>query len=286
MVSRVADRPTAADRAWPAQPSLRRMRQFAIRPDRELGQNFLIDSNILGVIGALAELAPQDVVLEIGGGLGVLSEYLAERVGHVHVIELDERLRAALQDAVGARANVTLHWGDALAVDLATICPPPTKVVANLPYGVAASALLRTIEELPQAGRWVAMVQREVGERLAAAPGTRVYGTPSVLAQLACEVRVARTVPRTVFHPVPNVDSVLVALRRTAPAASPALRALVAAAFAHRRKTLVRSLALAAPAYDGTVVRAALACLGYPADVRAERLSPEDFRLLARSLRA
>jgi 16S rRNA (adenine1518-N6/adenine1519-N6)-dimethyltransferase len=273
----------------PTQPTLRRMREFEIHPDRELGQNFLIDSNILGVIGRLAELSERDVVLEIGGGLGVLSEYLAQRTGHVHVVELDERLRAALKDAVGAAANVTLHWGDALAVDLAGMRPSPSKVVANLPYGVAAGALLRTIEELPTVCRWVAMVQREVGERLAAGPGTRAYGVPSVLAQLACEVRVARAVPRSVFHPVPNVDSALVAMTRTAPAPSPALRALVGGAFAHRRKTLVRSLALAGAAggevvHDGVAVRAALAELDRPPDVRAERLSPEDFRALARLL--
>ncbi len=147
-----------------------------------------------------------------------------------------------LNDAVARFANVTLHWGDALAVDLAGMRPAPTKVVANLPYGVAAGALLRTVEELPTVARWVAMVQREVGERLAAGPGGRDYGVPSVLAQLACEVRVARAVPRTVFHPVPNVDSVLVELVRTGPAAPPALRALVGGAFAHRRKALARSL--------------------------------------------
>ncbi|HEY3758536.1 MAG TPA: 16S rRNA (adenine(1518)-N(6)/adenine(1519)-N(6))-dimethyltransferase RsmA [Solirubrobacteraceae bacterium] len=262
------------------------MREFAVRPDRELGQNFLVDSNVLGVIGGLAELAPADVVLEIGGGLGVLSEYLAERVAHVHVVELDERLRAPLQDAVGGAANVTLHWGDALKVDLVGMRPHPSKVVANLPYGVAASALLRTIEELPTVERWVAMVQREVGERLAAAPGGRVYGTPSVLAQLTCEVRVARAVARTVFRPVPNVDSVLVLLvrRDSTPAVAPALRRLVADAFAHRRKTLVRSLALAGGAYDGEVVRAALAELGYPRDVRAERLAPRDFQALGEAL--
>ncbi len=274
------------------------MREFAVRPDRELGQNFLVDSNVLGVIGGLAELTPADVVLEIGGGLGVLSEYLAERVAHVHVVELDTRLRAPLEDAVGEAPNVTLHWGDALKVDLAALRPPPGKVVANLPYGVAAGALLRTIEELPDAGRWVAMVQREVGERLAAAPGGRVYGTPSVLAQLACEVRVARAVARTVFRPVPNVDSVLVLLTRraAAPAVTPGLRTLVADAFAHRRKTLVRSLALAAAAharaaahdraasYDEEAVRVALATLGHPPDARAERLSPSDFRALGEVL--
>jgi 16S rRNA (adenine1518-N6/adenine1519-N6)-dimethyltransferase len=268
--------------AGPTQPTLRRMRQFGVRPDRELGQNFLVDSNILGVIGRLAELSDADVTLEIGGGLGVLSEYLAERVAHVHVVELDERLRDALGDAVARFANVTLHWGDALAVDLAGMRPAPTKVVANLPYGVAAGALLRTIEELPTVTRWVAMVQREVGERLAAGqagPARRAYGVPSVLAQLACRVRVARAVPRTVFYPVPNVDSVLVELTRTAPAPAPALRGLVAGAFAHRRKALARSLALAGYA-EREQVREALARMGLPLDARAERLSPEEFRAL------
>ncbi len=250
-----------------------------MRPDRELGQNFLVDSNILGVIGRVAELSERDVALEIGGGLGVLSEYLAERTGHVHVVELDERLGEALGDALAPFENVTLHWGDVLAVDLAGMRPPPTKVIANLPYGVAAGALLRTIEELPTVGRWVAMVQREVGERLAAGWGgsnPRAYGVPSVLAQLACEVRVVRAIPRTVFYPVPNVDSVLVELIRTGPAPSAALRGLVAGAFAHRRKALARSLALAGVA-EREQVRGALASMGLPLDVRAERLSPEQF---------
>jgi len=284
----------------PVQPSMRRMREFAVRPDRELGQNFLIDSNILGVIGRAAELDRSDVVLEIGGGLGVLSEYLAERAGHVHVVEVDERLRDALLDATGPHPNVVVHWGDAMRIDLAALHPRPTKLVANLPYGIAAGVLLRTVEELPTVTRWVAMAQREVGERLAAAPATGAYGAPSVIAQLACEVRVLRTIPRTVFQPVPKVDSVLVGMRRRARPGrdraagssaaptepSPALRELVAGAFAHRRKTLAGSLALSGRARGHTreQVRAALQRLGHPADARAERLSPQDFRELARLL--
>lgn len=269
------------------------MRQFGVRPSRELGQNFLVDSNILGVIEHAAELAGDDVVLEIGGGLGVLSEHLAARVAHVHVVEIDERLREALQDATAAHDNVTVHWCDAMTLELAALSPAPTKVVANLPYGIAAGAILRTIEQLAQARSWVAMVQREVGERLAAAPGGGEYGTPSVLAQLACDVRVLRAISRTVFHPVPNVDSVLVGLRRREDASaagtaavSPALRALVSGAFAHRRKTLVGSLALSggAPGRSREQLRAALLELGLATDVRAERLSPQDFRALATAL--
>ena len=263
------------------------MRQFGVRPDRELGQNFLIDSNILGVIERAAELAAEDVVLEIGGGLGVLSEHLAERVAHVHVVELDERLREALLDATGAHGNVTVHWGDAMAIELAALEPSPNKVVANLPYGIAAGAILRTIEELPGVELWLAMVQREVGERLAARPGGGAYGVPSVIAQLACEVQVVRAIPRSVFHPVPNVDSVLVGLRRRSAAPSPELRALVAGSFAHRRKTLAGSLAVSGRLggeRSREQVREALLALGQPADARAERLSPEDFRALAAAL--
>jgi 16S rRNA (adenine1518-N6/adenine1519-N6)-dimethyltransferase len=278
-----------------SQPSLRRMRRFEIKPNRDLGQNFLVDSNILGVIERTAELSAQDVVLEIGGGLGVLSEHLAERVAHVHVVEIDTRLKEALLDATDKHANVTVHWADAVTMNLASLSPLPNKVVANLPYGVAASALLRTIEQLPSVHTWVAMVQREVGERLAAAPGSAAYGAPSVIAQLTCEVKVLRAIPRTVFYPVPNVDSVLVGLRRRRPAGEnqaltaaddPALRALVAGAFAHRRKTLAGSLALAGGARGRSreQVRAALATIGHPPDIRAERLSPSDFRDLAQAL--
>jgi len=274
--------------AEPTQPSLRRMRAFGVRPKRDLGQNFLIDSNILDVIARAAELASEDVVLEIGGGLGVLSEHLAERTAHVHVVELDRSLEPALRDALDPfAATTTLHLGDAMTLDLAALEPAPTKVVANLPYGIAAGAILRTIEELPSVTRWVAMVQKEVGERFAAGPGGGAYGVPSVLAQLACDVRVLRPISRRVFFPVPNVDSVLVGLERRGDADSvpPALRAFVQGAFAHRRKALARSLALAgvAPRDD---VRAALEALGEPVDVRAERLSPERLRELWERVRA
>ncbi|UGS34642.1 16S rRNA (adenine(1518)-N(6)/adenine(1519)-N(6))-dimethyltransferase RsmA [Capillimicrobium parvum] len=272
----------------PSQPSLRRLKQFGVRPNRELGQNFLVDSNILGVIERAAELGPGDVCLEIGGGLGVLSEHLAERAAHVHVIEVDRSLEPALRDALDPHPNATLHFGDAMTLDLGALDPPPTKVVANLPYGIAASALLRTIEELPHAELWVAMAQKEVGERLAAAPGSAAYGIPSVIAQLAADVRVLRGVSRRVFHPVPNVDSVLVLARRTGPAAAPELRVLVQQAFAHRRKALARSLSLAAGAPPGIRdrARAALESLGFPADARAERLAPADFRALYETLAA
>ena len=270
----------------PRQASLRRMREFGVRPNRELGQNFLIDDNVLGVIGRLAELDPRDVVLEVGGGLGVLSEYLAARTGHLHVVEVDRTLAPALEDALAPFANATLHLGDAVRLSFAALDPAPRKVVANLPYGVAATVILKALEELPGAELVVAMVQREVGERLAAAPGSKVYGATSVLAQLAASVRVERRVPRSVFHPAPNVESALVVLRGRGAPPDRRTAAVVHAAFAHRRKALAGSLALAADAPDGIrdAARSALERLGHPADARAERLAPDDFTSLAAEL--
>jgi 16S rRNA (adenine1518-N6/adenine1519-N6)-dimethyltransferase len=290
-VSGRSERAPGAAAAEPTQPSLRRLRAFGVRPRRDLGQNFLIDSNILDVIARAGEVGAADVVLEIGGGLGVLSEHLAARVAHVHVVEVDRSLEPALRDALdpfGARA--TLHLGDAMTLALHRLDPAPTKVVANLPYGIAAGAILRTIEQLPSVARWVAMVQKEVGERFAARAGTGAYGVPSVLAQLACDVRVLRPISRQVFFPVPNVDSVLLGLERRSGAGAadpvpPALRAFVQGAFAHRRKALARSLALARVA-DRDTVRSALEALGEPADARAERLAPERLRELWETVKA
>ena len=270
----------------PRQASLRRLRRFEVRPNRELGQNFLIDDNILGVIGRAAELAADDVVLEVGGGLGVLSEYLAPRVDHLHVVEVDRSLEAPLSEALAPFPNATLHLADAVKLDLAALDPPPDKVVANLPYGVAATVLLRSIAELPGATLWVAMVQREVGDRLAASPGGKSYGGTSVLAQLACEVRFLRRVPRTVFHPEPNVESALVLMRRRAPAPPPELTALVHAAFAHRRKALAGSLTLTPGARPDLrdAARRALEELGRPPDARAEQLAPDEWPRLAEAI--
>ena len=267
----------------PRQASLSRLRRFGIRPNRGLGQNFLIDGNILDVIGRAAELDAADVVLEVGGGLGVLSEYLASRVAHLHVVEVDPALEPALSDALARFGNVSLHIADAVRLDLAALSPTPGKVVANLPYGVAATVLLKAVAELPAASLLVAMVQREVGERLASAPGAKSYGATSVLAQLSCDVRLLRRVPRTVFHPEPNVQSALVELRRRAPFPPASTVALVHAAFAHRRKALAGSLALAAGAPEGIRerTRAALGSLGHPPDARAERLEPRAFERLA-----
>ena len=272
--------------AWPAQPSLRRMREFDVSPRHDLGQNFLVDSNMLDVIASLAGVGPADTVLEVGGGLGVLSEFLAARCGHLHVVEIDRALEPALADALAPFDNVTLAMADAMDLDLAALEPPPDVMVANLPYGVAATVVLRTIAELPGLRRWVVMVQREVGERFAAGAGEPAYGIPSVLAQLSCAVKVERRVSRNVFHPVPNVDSVLLSLERTGPPADPEVVAMVRAAFAHRRKALARSLDTAGWGGEDVRPRAreALAELGLAPDARAESCTPAQLRELAQRL--
>jgi len=245
-----------------------------------LGQNFLADPNLLDAIVRDAQLEPTDVALEIGGGEGVLTERIAERVAHVHVIELDERLTGDLEELTERAGNVSVVRGDAMRLDLGSLDPAPTTVPSNLPYSIATPVLLRTIAELPAVATWTVMVQREIADRLRAAPGTPAYGSPSVLVQLACEVELIRTVNRAVFRPRPRVDSALLRLRRTGPAASAEVARLVRDGFAHRRKPLASSLELAGGA-SRAEARAALDRLGLSPDVRAERLSPAEFAALA-----
>ena len=265
--------------------SLDRMSRLGIRPNRELGQNFLVDDNILDVIGRTAEIDPNDVVLEIGGGLGVLSAYLAPRVRHLHVVETDAKLEPALREALDGRDNATLLIADIMRVRLGGLDPLPNKVVANLPYGVATSSILKTIEELPELEFWCVMVQREIADRIAAQPGTKAYGIPSVLIQLACEVKLVRPISRNVFRPVPNVDSGLLRMRRTGPSIGDDVAQLVKDGFAHRRKALPRSLEEAGgPAGVREAAREALEDIGLPPDARAETLSPDQFVQLAREL--
>jgi 16S rRNA (adenine1518-N6/adenine1519-N6)-dimethyltransferase len=248
-----------------------------------LGQNFLADPNLLDAILRDAGLEPGDVVLEVGAGEGVLTERLARAARLVHAVEIDRGLRAPMEK-VAALPNVELHWGDAMDLDLGALDPAPSAMVSNLPYSVATPVLLRTIEELPSVRSWTVMVQREIADRLRADPGSRTYGSPSVLVQLACEVRLLRTVDPAVFRPRPRVSSAILGLRRRAtPGADEATRDLVRAAFAHRRKSLARSLEHARPG-SLAVVRDALAELELPEDARAEALSPEDFADLSAKL--
>jgi 16S rRNA (adenine1518-N6/adenine1519-N6)-dimethyltransferase len=250
-------------------------------PRKDLGQHFLVDENLLGVIGRLAELGPADVVLEIGPGLGVLTTYLADRVTAVQAVEIDRSLAAPLRDRLEGRGNVELYLGDALAFDFDVLDPAPTKLVANLPYKIATPVIAESLEGLPSVELWCVMVQREVADRLFATPATKAYGAVSVLVQLAAKRTGFHPVARTVFRPRPHVDSALVAFERTAlPEDFAAVKRLVRAGFAHRRKTLANSLELAGHA-DRHGTATALARLGHAPDTRAERLSPEEFVRLA-----
>ena len=230
------------------------------------------------MIGRLAELVPDDVVLEIGPGEGVLTRYLAERVRRVHAVEIDRALEPALDDLP---ENVDVVFGDALRLDLPQ---DATKLVANLPYNVATPLVVESLDGLPNVARWCVMVQREVADRFFARPGTKDYGAVSVLVQLVTERTGFHAVSRTVFRPQPNVDSALVAFRRTGlPANYGRVQELVTAAFAHRRKTLPNSVAQAGLATREEAA-AALAAIGRPAEIRAEALAPAEFVALAEAL--
>jgi 16S rRNA (adenine1518-N6/adenine1519-N6)-dimethyltransferase len=248
-----------------------------------LGQNFLADPNLLDAIVRDTGLQSGDVALEIGGGEGVLTERIAERVAHLHVVEIDDELADGLEDLAERAGNVSVVRGDAMRLDLATLDPAPTTVPSNLPYSVATPLLLRTIAELPGVERWTVMVQREIADRLRAEPGTREYGSASVVVQLACEVRLLRAVDPAVFVPRPRVGSALLALRRTRAAPPESLVAVVRAAFAHRRKSMARSLELSSPGSLEPAQRA-LEGIGCPANARAEVLSPTDFERFAQAL--
>jgi len=253
----------------------------SVRPRKALGQHFLVDENILRVIERMAGLAPDDVVLEIGPGLGVLTRYLAARVALVHAVEIDRSLEPHLPVDDG---RVRLHWGDALDLDLAALEPRPEKLVANLPYNVATPIVVESLDGLPDIARWCVMVQREVADRFFARPGTKAYGAVSVLVQLAAERTSFHPVSREVFRPRPNVDSALVAFRRLPlPPDFARIKRVVEGAFAHRRKTLVNSLSLA-----GTATReeaeSALRELELDPATRAEALEPAQFISLAHRL--
>ena len=257
---------------------------MTVAPKKALGQHFLADKNILGVIGRLAELDADDVVLEVGPGLGVLTRFLADRVAFVHAVDLDRTLEPHLAEIAGRR-NVQVHWGDALALDLAALAPPAGKLVSNLPYNVATPIVVESLDRLPNVRRWTVMVQREVADRFFAAPGTKAYGAVSVLLQLAARRTGFHPVSRTVFRPPPNVDSALVAFERVErPPDWAGLRSVVDAAFSHRRKTLPNSIALAGLAARADAAEA-MAAIGRPPETRAEALAPEEFVALREALR-
>lgn len=250
---------------------------------RELGQHFLADENIVRVAGRMALLAPEDVVLEVGAGLGMLTGYLAEQAGYVHAIEIDRELLPPLRERLAGAENVNLVVADALRYPLAQLEPAPTKLVSNLPYNVATPLVVESLDALRSVELWCVMVQREVADRFFAPPGTKDYGAVSVLVQLTAERIGFHPVSRTVFRPPPNVDSALVSFRRKrhwGPEYQ-ALKRFVRDSFAHRRKTLVNSQGLVGR--ERELAEGVLEEMGFPADVRAERLRPEDFLRIVKS---
>jgi 16S rRNA (adenine1518-N6/adenine1519-N6)-dimethyltransferase len=258
-----------------------------LRPRKALGQHHLADPNTARKVARLAGIEPGETVLEIGPGLGSLTLALREAGAEVVAVEADPRLLPALAEVLGDDPLVRVEVADALRVDLGSIAPTARRLVANLPYNIAAGLVLKVLAEAPAIANLVVMVQREVGERLAAAPGSAAYGAPSAKLAARAGARVLAPVSRRVFVPEPHVDSVLLGVaRRRHPATAgldpAALDRVVDAAFGQRRKTLrnaLRGLGLDAAGVE-RLGRAAGVDLGQ----RAERLAVEDFAALARQL--
>jgi len=298
-VSRPAGPSAAGDRSRPPRPhALRRY-----------GQNHLTDKNVLHAIVDQAQVRPDDVVLEVGPAGGVLTRPVLERAALVHAFEIDRRWLPRLEELAAAEPKLVLYAGDALKADLTALEPAPTAVVANLAYNIAIPLIMTTIAELPSVRRWAVMVQKELAERLFAAPSTKAYAAVSVLTQLACRLEKARPVPASAFRPRPRVESSFVTFVRRPEAAhgaavagfagtavadvapSPAEYAdvahLVRLAFGQRRKTLVNSLGGAA--HLGVTlgrddVRAGLRALGAAEAARPEELTPAQWLAFAEGL--
>lgn len=272
------------------QVSLARIAEFGVTPKRSLGQNFLVDDNIVGVILDRLDARPDDVAIEVGAGLGILTRALASVAARVHAFEIDATLAPALEATLADAPPgvVSLRYEDIMRVSLEEIAPAPTVCASNLPYSVAAPFLGEALERLPGVRRYCVMTQREVAERLASPPGGKAYGGLSVWVQLHARVVEMRPLSRSIFHPRPNVDSALVTLERH-PAhplvveRAHLLRAVVEGAFAQRRKLAANSLA-SSLALDKALLTEALAGAGVPPGSRAEALPPLVFVAIAEAL--
>jgi 16S rRNA (adenine1518-N6/adenine1519-N6)-dimethyltransferase len=258
-----------------------------LRPTKALGQNYLVDPNTARKVVRLAGVEPGETVLEIGPGLGSLTLALRQAGARVVAVEADERLLPALAEALGDDPGVRVVAGDALRLDLGVLAPEAAKLVANLPYNLAATIVLEVLTGYPRYRRLTVMAQREVGERLTAPVGTSAYGATSVKVSALAEARVLAPVSRKVFLPEPHVDSVLVGLeRRRHPAtegvAWQALDRVIEAAFSQRRKTLRNSLRTLG--LDQRGVEALGRATGIDLGLRAERLDVGAFAALARAL--
>ena len=271
----------------------RLMAQYGLRPQHRLGQNFLVDGRVLDAIVAAAALEPDDLVLEIGPGLGTLTQRLAERAGRVVCIELDRGLVQVRRETVQkASSNVEVIHGDAGRVDLHKLLEErmapgqKAKVVANLPYYITTPLVMRLLEEELPLTQVVVMVQKEVADRMVSPPGSKTYGALSVAVQYYTEPRVVLRVNRASFMPQPDVDSAVVSMRlRPEPpvdAEAADFFKVVRAAFGQRRKSLVN--ALTTLGMDKATVQAALEAAGIDPSRRGESLSLEEFAAVARKL--
>jgi 16S rRNA (adenine1518-N6/adenine1519-N6)-dimethyltransferase len=265
--------------------------RHGFHPKKGLGQNFLIDRNILERIVGAAGLSPGACVLEVGPGIGTLTLALSEAAAKVAAVEIDDRLIPILQETTGDRDNVTIIKGDILKADIAGIASEvfggaPFAVVANLPYYITSPVIMRFLEEDLPVERMVVMVQKEVAQRLSALPGTKEWGALSVAAQLYADIDMPFSVPPTVFYPQPQVSSGVVRLiKRDAPLAAPvksAFFALMRAGFSQRRKTLLNSLS--ALLKDRDTICETCATAGIDVGVRAESLSVGEWVALAEAV--
>ena len=277
---------------------IKKLRQSGISPEKTLGQNFLIDANILDVIEKMASLSRDDIVLEVGPGLGVLTERLLERCSGVHCVEVDPRLADHIEAEFGRRRELVLHRLDAMELDFGALDPPPDKFVSNLPYNIATPLVMKSLEEMPSIRSWCLMLQKEIADRLFAQPGSSNYGGPSVMTQLLTVKDESRHVSGAVFYPRPRVKSSLLSFtRREHPGYAAShfaqVKSVVYGAFSHRRKTLVNSLAeaesgslprgwepLASPERKKRII-AALEGIGAAANIRPQDLEPAQHEKLA-----
>jgi 16S rRNA (adenine1518-N6/adenine1519-N6)-dimethyltransferase len=248
-------------------------------PKKRFGQHFLKDPNTARIVASGVTKA--DVVLEIGPGRGFLTNFLADRAGLVHAVEVDPDVLPSLRQAVGDRNNVVVHEGDALRFDYSALDPAPNRLVANLPYNIASPLVLALLEDVDSLRTLRFMVQLEVARRMVAERGTKDYAAYAILAQLLASVRVLHRVPPTVFDPPPRVHSAVVEMdRKRKPDGYQGIKRLVLGAFRSRRKRLVNNL----PEPVRREAPRVLQSLGYGPDARAEELAPEDFVSLYRAL--
>jgi 16S rRNA (adenine1518-N6/adenine1519-N6)-dimethyltransferase len=258
--------------------------RLGVAPTKSLGQNFVHDPNTVRRIVRAAALDPDDVVVEVGPGLGSLTLALLPAARFVHAVEIDPRLAAALRATAGDDRRLRVHHRDALKITAAELADPaPTALVANLPYNVAVPVVLHLLAELPDLRHGLVMVQKEVADRLTAGPGSRTYGVPSVKLAWYAAARQAGRVPANVFWPVPNVESGLVAFTRRPPprvdVPREAVFAVVDGAFAQRRKTLRAALAGWAGGPDRA--REIILAAGVDPGARGESLTVEQFAAIA-----